>query len=268
MVKLLKYEVKQHWIPFAALLLLNILWGILCVFGIEETIVNLCRGVISFGNFLIIIYSIKVFFDDFYEETNTLGFLLPVRQWKRFIVKYLYFCVAYGIIVILYTWFALYDKKHIYSIMYNELINPEQYILYALSDKIISFISGMMLVGFSIYLAKKIRLRYKLVSGRGAIDTVIALIIIVLSIVIFVKFFDNNPSALLLKLQLKSGLYEYNYKYTQYITFIPMGVGGSYSGSSDISTMYIPSINLVHMILNAILTFVLLPFTLKLSENK
>lgn len=270
MRSLIKYEIRKSLFPFVILMFLNVIWWIFNMLNINGNINKIVQYIVEIGSFIIVIYSIKEINDEFDEEKNIIGFQLPVKGWKRFLSKYAMFCAAYSVIMVLNVIAALYNKEHLYSIMYNQITKPNQYIVYVILSKCISYFSGMMVVAFVIMLGSYVTERL----GIQSIQSIVSMLMFVGILTVILLVSMKDPSALnsfsqvfSFKFLLKPGLNEVRYTIPMHILFLPVGTVGSMGGliierQNDI----LPSVSILPMIVNMLITIFLYPFVVKLSE--
>lgn len=266
MGKLIKYQIRSLY-PFLVLFGLNLLW---LLFNIISPKWNLDKGlqsIIELGNFFIILYSIKAFNDELDEEKSILSYQLPVSTFSRVIIKYGIFCIAYILIILLNVVAALYNKEHIYSVMFNELKNSNQYITYVITSRTFGYVSGMMVTICIILMSKCISKKFSVLNYKEIISIVLALLLLIICIAISQEMLKYNLWIDRYNFQplIKDQLGDIKYEINEYILFFHSF--SSLSGSVENIQRHLQAINLLPMIINVAATFILTPIVARLSKN-
>lgn len=248
MINFIKYETRRVMLPFLTLIVFNLLCSFISIFHINEFTSDLFSFMNSLGVFVIVIYSLKEFIDEFLNGKNVLNYLVPVENYKLILSKLLIFSLLYSLLILSNSLFMYINEYGDYHILKGIISNYGIYIWYQLSSAITGYISGMILVTFCIMVSKLLSTNK---NRQYLFGFLLFSLIIILALQIIFRQINNCKSSALI---FKSGIT--NLIFTQYITFLPFKSSGGFTTISNIITTD-----------NIYLTFIFLPITLIMNKE-
>lgn len=154
-LNLLKVEIRKHYIFFGACIIINLILSCLVLSNYNKYI-NMSFQISSIIWILVPIYIFINLYKEFYIGTNLLYNMVPIKTSNIFLLKVLVFSVA---IILIWSCSLVYELFSSQGIYHNRILLSSKPVLgtiYFIMPRVISSISGIIILGLSIALSKLI----------------------------------------------------------------------------------------------------------------
>lgn len=154
-LNLFKVEIKKHYIFFATTIIINLLLSFFVLYNYDKYI-SMSFQISSITWILIPIYIFIDLYKEFYIGTNLLNNMVPTKTSNIFLLKLLVFSIA---VILIWSCSLVYELFNVKGIYHNRILlssKPVLGIIYFIIPRIVSAISGIIILGLSIALSKLI----------------------------------------------------------------------------------------------------------------
>lgn len=252
MKDLIKYEIRKDFAPFGVLIAFNIIMALFITLYKGINMSQIAQFVNGIAGIILALYTFKEFYEDFYEGKYELTHLIPVRFSKVVFAKIIVFFLGFLLFYVsglFESFFSDYGKFHR---IIAESSNPTAFIAFSVLGKVVSYISGLALLSFSLGFSKF------LAGGKGWGVIVLALTISLVTAMLVVASAEalsaeekNRSLSFEVSIQSPEGA---RIEYVHYAAFLP--ISASRGTSRQNLTVNISWISIIN---NAISTIILLP---------
>jgi hypothetical protein len=259
--ELIKYEIRKSLAPFGVLIAFNIIMALFLSINKDNYISPVIQFVNGIAGVLLALYTFKEFYDDFYEGKYELIHLIPVKLSTAVFVKIIVFFTGFLLLYasgLFESFFSDYGKYH-KVIMKSP--NPSTFIIFNILGKIVSYISGLALLAFSLGFSKFLTGgKWWGIIALSFTTSIVVALLIIMAANTTLNAEKSNGVSFEVRIQSPEGA---TVDYVQYAAFLPIN---SMSGTSRSSITV--NISWISIINNLILTIVLLPLGTLLFNSK
>ena len=157
MLKIVKYDIRSSFYPFATLIGLNIIFFIVSILGFNSKgLLDIFNSINGLGLFLLIIYGIREFYKDFCTDKNVLMLSIPKDIFIRFLSKVLAFSASFILLQITRLIFNISNPLSNYNHLKTVVENYKGYIVYDFIGVTLFCISTTIVIAFGVILANSI----------------------------------------------------------------------------------------------------------------